>query len=98
MFLTGSIPSTSSSPMIFSGLFNGMLEVFEPGALNYYTLSSLILLILSISRNPTLTHLPLSGFLDSMVGSRITLTPSVALVLLMTRSLVAASSFSSGRA
>ena len=37
-----------------SGLFNGMPEVCEPGALNYYILSRLILYILSVSRNPTL--------------------------------------------
>ena len=45
-----------------------MPEVFEPGALNYYLLSRLILSILSISRNPTLTHLPLSRFLDSLLS------------------------------
>ena len=39
-----------------------MLEVFEPGALNYFTFFHPILLTLSVSRNPILTHLPLSGF------------------------------------
>ena len=43
-----------------------MLEVFEPGALNYFTFFCCILLTLSVSRNPILTHLPLSGFLDSL--------------------------------
>ena len=37
-----------------------MLEVFEPVALNYFTFSRPILLTLSVSRNPILTHLPLS--------------------------------------
>ena len=40
-----------------------MLKVCEPGALNYYTLSRLILGILSVSSDPTVTHLPLSGSL-----------------------------------
>ena len=40
-------PPASSSPLLtHSGFFNGMLEVSEPGALNYYTLSHLILLAL----------------------------------------------------
>ena len=39
-----------------------MLEVFEPGALNYFTFFRPILLTLSVSRNPILTHLPLSRF------------------------------------
>ena len=41
-----------------------MLEVFEPGALNYFTFLHPILSTLSASRNPILTPLPLSGFLD----------------------------------
>ena len=55
-----------SNPMMFLAIFlylllpflirseflNGMLEVFEPEALNYYTLSCLILWIFSVSRNP----------------------------------------------
>ena len=39
-----------------------MLEVFEPGALNYFTSSRPILLTLSVSRDPILTPLPLFGF------------------------------------
>ena len=42
-----------------------MLEVFGPGALNYFTFFRPILLTLSVSRNPILTHLPFSGFLHS---------------------------------
>ena len=40
-----------------SGFSNGMLEVSDPGALNYFTFSHPILLTLSASRNPILTHL-----------------------------------------
>ena len=32
-----SAPPTSTPPLTLSGFFNGMLEVFEPGALNYFT-------------------------------------------------------------
>ena len=56
-------------PLTLSGFFNGMLEVFEPGALNYFTFFRPILSTLSASRNPILTHLPLSGFLDSLLRS-----------------------------
>ena len=49
-------------PLTLSGFFNGMLEVFEPGALNYLTFFRPILLTLSASRNPILTPLPLSLF------------------------------------
>ena len=52
------------------GFFNGTLEVFEPGALSYFTFFRLILSTLSASRNPNLTHLPLSGFLDSLRSDR----------------------------
>ena len=45
-----------------SGFFNGMLGFSEPGALNFYTLFCFIPLTLFVSRNLTLTHLPLSGF------------------------------------
>ena len=50
-----------------SGFFNGMLEIFEPGALNCYTFFCPISLTLSVSRNPSLTHLPLSGSLHSLL-------------------------------
>ena len=39
-------------PLTLSGFFNGMLEVFEPETLNYFTCSRPILSILSASRNP----------------------------------------------
>ena len=46
------------SLLTLSGFSNGMLEVFEPGALNYFTFFRPILLTVSVSRNPILTHLP----------------------------------------
>ena len=49
-------------PLTLSGFFNGMLEVSMPGALNYFIFYRPIQSILSASRNPILTHLPLSGF------------------------------------
>ena len=81
-----------------SGFFNGMLEVFEPAALNYFTFFSPALLALSISRNPILTHLPLSGFLDSLLCVLIAPTPDLAFSLLTPRMLAAVSFFSSGGA
>ena len=86
------------SPLTLSGFFNGMLEVFEPGALNYSTFFHPILSTLSAFRNPILTPLPLSGFLDSLLCILIVPTPSLAFSLLIPRTLVAALSFSSGRA
>ena len=56
-----SAPSASYPPTL-SGFSNGMLEVFKPGALKYFTFFHPILLTLSTSRNAILTHLPLSGF------------------------------------
>ena len=85
-------------PPTLSGFFNGMLEVFEPGALNYFTFFRPILLTLSVSRNSILTHLPLSGFLDSLLCVLIAPTTNLAFSLLMPCTLAAASSFSSGRA
>ena len=70
-------------PLTLSGFFNGMLEVFESGALNYFTFSRLTLSTLSASTNPILTHLPLSGFLDSLLCILIVPTPGLALSLLM---------------
>ena len=86
------------SPLTLSGFFNGMLEVFEPGALNYSTFFRPILSILSVFRNPILTPLPLSGFLDSLLCVLIVPTPGLAFSLLIPRMLAAALSFSSGRA
>ena len=75
-----------------------MLEVFEPGALNYFTFSRPILSTLSASRNLISTHPPLSRFLDSLLYVLIAPTPGLAFSLLMPRMLEAAASFSSGRA
>ena len=85
-------------PLTLSGFFNGMLEVFEPGALNYFTFSRPILSTSSASRNPISTHLPLSGSLDSLLCVLIAPTPSLAFSLMMPCTLAAASSFSSGKA
>ena len=73
-----------SPPLIPSGFSNGMLEVFEPGALNYFTFFRPILLTLSVSRNPILTHLPFSGFLDSLLCILIAPTPGLAFPLMAT--------------
>ena len=88
----------SIPPLTRSGFFNEMMEVFELGALNYYILSHLIQLTLSVFRNPTSTHLPLSASLNSLLCDLIVLTPSLAFFLPMTCTLVAVSSFSLGRA
>ena len=80
-----------------SGFFNGMQAVSKPGALNCFTFIHPILLTLSVSRNPILTNLPLSGYLDSLLCVLIAHTPGLAFSPLMTLTL-AASSFSSGRA
>ena len=65
-------------PSNCSGFFNGVPKVFEPGALNYYTLFCLILRSSSVSRNPTLTRLLLSGSLDTLLCDLIALTPRLA--------------------
>ena len=93
-----STPPASSPPLTLSGFCNGMLEVFEPGALNYFTFFRPILSTLSASRNPILTLLPLSGFLDSLLCVLIAPTPGLAFSLMMSHTLASASSFSSGRA
>ena len=85
-------------PLTPSGFFNGMLKVFEPGALNYFTFSRPILSTLSASTNPILTDLPLFGFLDSLLCALIAPNPGLAFSLLMPRTPAAASSFSLGRA
>ena len=79
--------------LTLSGFFNGMLEVFEPGALNYSTFFRSILSTLPASRNPILTHLPLSGFLDSLLCVMIAPTPGLAFSLVMPRTLAAAYPF-----
>ena len=85
-------------PLTLSGFFNGMLEVFKPGALNYFTFSRPILSTLSAFRNPILTLLSLSGFLDSLLGVLIPPTPGLALSFLMPCTPAMVLSFSSGRA
>ena len=85
-------------PLSLSRFSNGMLEVFKPGTLNYFTFSGPILSTLSPSRNPISTHLPLSGFLDSLLCVLIAPTPGLAFSLMMPRTPAAALSFSSGRA
>ena len=81
-----------------SGFFNGVLAFSKPGGLNCYTFFCLISLTLFVSSNLTLTHLPLSRFLDSLLCALIALTPGLAFSLLMPCTPVAASSFLSGRA
>ena len=85
-------------PLTLSGFFNGMLEVSMPGALNYFIFYRPTQLILSASRNPILTLLPLSRFLDFLFCVLIAPTPGLAFSLLIPRTPAAASSFSSGRA
>ena len=98
-FLAPGRPSTPPLlPLILSGFFNEMLEVFEPGALNYFTFSHPTLSTLFAFRNPILTDLPLSGFLDSLLCVLIAPTPGLAFSLLMPPTLAAALSLSSGRA
>ena len=75
-----------------------MLEVFEPGALNYFTFFRSILSTLSASRNPILTHFPLSGSLDTLLCALIASTLGLAFSPPIPRTLAAALSFSSGRA
>ena len=77
----------ASSPLTLLGFSNGMLKVFEPGVLNYFTFSSPILLTFSVNRNIILTHLPLSGFLNSLLCILIAPTPDLAFSLLMPRAL-----------
>ena len=93
-----STPSASSPPLTLSRFFNGMLEIFKPGALNYFTFFRLIPLTLSVSRNPVLTHLPFFGFLNCLLYVLIAPTLGLAFSLVMPRTLAEASSFSSGRA
>ena len=68
-------------PLTLSGFFNGMLEVFKPGALNYFIFYRPIQSILSVSRNPILSHLPLSGLLNFLLCVLIAPTPGLAFSL-----------------
>ena len=99
MLLAVSLYSQLSLPSLTpSEFFNGMLGVSKPGALNYYTLFCLIPLTSFISRNLTLIHFPLFGFLESLLCNPMALTPDLVFFLLMSQTLAAASSFSSSRA
>ena len=82
-----STPPASSFPVNLSGFFNGMLEVFEPGALNFYTFFCLIPLTAFVFMNLTLIHLPLSGSLNSLLCYLIAATPGMAFSLLIPRTL-----------
>ena len=93
-----SAPPASTPPLTISRFFNGMLEVFEPGALNYFTFFRPILSTLSAFRNPILTHHPLSGSLDSLLCALIAPTPGLAFSPSIPRTLAAVLSLSSGRA
>ena len=92
-----STPPASSVLPTLLGFFNGMLKVSALGALNYFTFFRPILLTLSVFRNPILTHLPLSGFLDSLLCVLIAPTLGLAFSLVMPCTLAATSSLSSGR-
>ena len=92
------IPPVFISPMTRSRFFNGMAEVFEPEALNFFTLSRVILCSLPVSRNPTSTNLPLSGSRDPLLCDLLPLTPGLTFFLPMTRTLAVVSSYLSGKA
>ena len=99
MLLAVSLTSCFFFPsLIPSGFFNGMLAISKPGSLNCYTLFRLIPLILFVSRNLTLIYLPLSGSLDSLLCDLIAATPILIFFPLISHTLAAVLSFSSGRA
>ena len=89
------LPFPSLAP---SGFINGMLGVSEPGALYCYPLFRPIPLTSFVFRNLTLIYLLFFGFLDSLLGDPMAPTPDLVFFLLMSQTLAAASSFSSGRA
>ena len=64
--------------LTLSGFFNGILEIFKPGALNYYTLFRLIPLTLFISRNLILIYLPFFRSLHSLLFDFMAPTPDLA--------------------
>ena len=64
------------SPLTPLGFLNERLEVSEPRALNYHTLSRIILLILFVSRNLSLIYFPFSRSLDLLLCDLIAPTPS----------------------
>ena len=85
-------------PLTLSWFFDGILEVSESGALNYSNFFRPIQSTLSASRNPILTLLPLSGFLDCLLCVLIAPTPGLAFSLQMPRMPAATLSFLSGTA
>ena len=87
-------PPPSESLRVFQWNVGGL----QAKALNYFTFFRPILLTLSVSRNPILTPLPLSRFLDSLLCVLIAPTPGLTFSLLILCMLAAASSFLSGRA
>ena len=93
-----SAPPAFSPPLNLSGFFNGMLEVFEPETLNYFTFFCPILSTLSALRNLILTPLSLSQILGSLLCALIAPTAGLAFSPPIPRTLAAALSFSSGRA
>ena len=95
--LAPGFPSTPPA-LTPSGVFNRIRAVFKPGTLNCYIFFCPTLLTFSVFRNPILTHLPLSGSLDSLLCDLIAPTPGLAFSFMMPRTLTAVSSFSSGRA
>ena len=95
-FVAPGCPPAPPLPLTLSRLFNGMLKVFEPKSLNYFIFFRLILSTLFASRNPILTHFPLSRFLDSLLCVFIAPIGLVSSVV-MPRTLAAALSFLLGR-
>ena len=85
-----STPPASSIPFRVVQWNAGGLRARSTKLLHF--LSSLPL-TLFVSRNLKLTHLPLSGSLDSLLCDLIVPTPGLAFSLLMPRTLAAASSF-----
>ena len=75
-----------------------MLVVSKPGALNCYIFFRPILLTLSVFRNLISTYLLLSGSQDSLLCDLIAPTSGLAFSFVITRMLVAATSFLSDRA
>ena len=65
-------PSSPFPPPHISGCFPIFPAFFESGVLSYSLLSGLILWILSVTRNPRLTHLPLSKSPDTLLCDLIT--------------------------
>ena len=80
LYLLLSLPS-----LTLSGFFNGMLGVFKPGTLNYYTLFRLI----SLTRNLTLIYLPLFRSLGSLLCDPMAPTTDLVFFLLMSQTLAA---------